>query len=264
MASPLSLSDSLVMLTFTLPRMTAALTFSPFFSQQFIQGLARQVVIISFTLIAVPIVAFSTKQGEIASQSGLYFGVIIAKEIALGLILGYVSGLVFWIAEGTGFFIDNQRGSSMAEMQDPVSGSSTSPFGLLLGKIVAVLFFVGGGFHAFLTLLYESYRLWPVFQYFPEFHPNLPSAALGIVDGLVSQVVLFAGPLVLAMFLAEFGLGLVNRFSPQLNVFFLAMPVKSAIASFLILVYLGILTGLLQDQFVDRDKMQAFFRALFR
>lgn len=256
--------DTLLMLTFTLPRLTAALTFSPFFGQQFIQGLARQVVIISLTLIAVPIVAFTASPPDLAAKSGLFLVTIIAKEVALGLILGYVSGLVFWIAEGTGFFIDNQRGSSMAEMQDPVSGSSTSPFGLLLTKIVAVLFFVGGGFHAFLTLLYESYRLWPVFEYFPAFHPNLPAAALGVVDGVVGYVVLFAAPLVIAMFLAEFGLGLVNRFSPQLNVFFLAMPVKSAVASLIILLYLGVLTGLLQDQFVNREKMQVFFQALFR
>ncbi len=252
------------MLTFTLPRMTAALTFSPFFSQQFIQGMARQVVIISLVLIAVPIVAFTSSPADIASKSGLFFGVIVAKEIALGLILGYVSGFVFWIAEGTGFFIDNQRGSSMAEMQDPVSGDSTSPFGLLLTKIVAVLFFAGGGFHAFLMLLYESYRMWPVFQYFPAFNANMPSAALGIVDGLVGYIVLFAAPIVIAMFVAEFGLGLMNRFSPQLNVFFLAMPVKSAVAAVLLLGYLGILTGLLQDQFVNREKMQAFFQALFQ
>ena len=49
--------NELVVLTLTMPRMTAALLMSPFFSDQFIQGLARQVVIISLTLVAVPIVA---------------------------------------------------------------------------------------------------------------------------------------------------------------------------------------------------------------
>ncbi|PTY07823.1 EscT/YscT/HrcT family type III secretion system export apparatus protein [Opitutaceae bacterium EW11] len=264
MPAQLPLQDTLLMLTFTLPRMTAALTTSPFFSQQFIQGMARQVVIISFTLIAVPIVAFSATPAEVQAKSGLFFGLIVAKEISLGIILGYVSGLVFWIAEGTGFFIDNQRGSSMAEVMDPISDTTTSPLGLLLTKIVAVLFFTGGGFHAFLVLLYESYRLWPVFQYFPSFHPNLPAAALGVVDGVMGYIVLFAAPLVLAMFLAEFGLGLVNRFSPQLNVFFLAMPVKSAIAAVLLLVYLSTLTHLLEGQFVNREKLQVFFQALFR
>jgi type III secretion protein T len=264
MSSGIPFQDLLVTLTFTLPRMTAALTFSPFFGSQFIQGMARQVVIISLTLIAVPIVAFSAGPIDITAKSSVFFGVIIAKEIAIGILLGFVSGLVFWIAEGTGFFIDNQRGSSMAEVQDPVSDSSTSPFGLLLTKIVAVLFFVGGGFHAFLIMLYESYRIWPVFEYFPTFQPALPVAALGILDAIIGYIVLFAAPLVIAMFLAEFGLGLVNRFSPQLNVFFLAMPVKSAIASVMIVLYLGVLVGLLQDQFVNREKMQTFFSSLFQ
>ena len=257
------LQHELVMLTFTMPRITAALMMSPFFSEQFIQGFARQVVIISLTLVAVPIVSFSAGPVDLAGMNGFFFASIVAKEIALGMLLGFSSGLAFWIAQGTGFFIDNQRGSSMAETQDSPSGSSTSPFGLLLVKIIAVLFFVGGGFHAFLTLLYESYQLWPVFTYFPSFSPNLPTAALGVLDSLISYVVLFAGPLIVAMFLAEFGLGLMNRFSPQLNVFSLAMAVKSGVASVLIILYLSVLVGLMRDQFVNREKMQVFLQSLF-
>ncbi len=264
MTTKLPFQDSLVMLTLTLPRLTAALMMSPFFSDQFIQGMARQVVIISLTLIAVPIVTFSSGPVQLTEQSALFYGIIIAKEISLGLLIGFASGMVFWIAEGTGFFIDNQRGSSMAEVQDPVSGSSTSPFGILLTKVIAVLFFVGGGFHAFLTVVYQSYQVWPVLQYFPSFRPTLPLAALGVLDGVVGYVVLFAAPLILSMFLAEFGLGLMNRFSPQLNVFSLAMAVKSAVASVLIILYLSVLTGLLRAQFVNREKMQEFFQALFR
>lgn len=255
--------DELVTLTFTMPRITAALMMSPFFSDQFIQGLARQVVVISLTLVAVPIVAQASGPIDLANRGGFFFISIIAKEIGLGMLLGFSSGLAFWIAQGTGFFIDNQRGSSMAETQDSPSGSSTSPFGLLLVKVIAVLFFVGGGFHAFLTLLYESYQLWPVFTYFPSFNPNLPLAALAILDSQMQFIVLFAGPLIVAMFLAEFGLGLMNRFSPQLNVFSLAMAVKSGVASVLIILYLGVLVGLMRNQFVNREKMEVFLRSLF-
>ncbi len=61
--------------------------------------------------------------------------------------------------------------------------------------------------------------------------------------------VLMSAPLVLAMFLAEFGLALISRFAPQLNVFFLAMPIKSAIASVLLIVYLGIMMDHFEVQF---------------
>ena len=40
------------------------------------------------------------------------------------------------------------------------------------------------------------------------------------------------------MFLSEIGLALVSRFVPQLQVFFLAMPIKSALAMLVLLLYM--------------------------
>ena len=39
------------------------------------------------------------------------------------------------------------------------------------------------------------------------------------------------------MFLAEVGLALVSRFVPSLQVFFLAMPIKSALAFLVLVMY---------------------------
>ena len=47
------------------------------------------------------------------------------------------------------------------------------------------------------------------------------------------------------MFLATIGLGLVNRTAPQLNVFFLSMPVKSALGIALLIVYLPFIMDML-------------------
>ena len=47
------------------------------------------------------------------------------------------------------------------------------------------------------------------------------------------------------MFLATLGLGLVNRTAPQLNVFFLSMPVKSALGIALLVIYLPFIMDML-------------------
>lgn len=250
-------------IAFTVPRMMAALSISPFFGPQFIGGIARQVVIMSLSLTAAPIVWDLGTELPEGNAWSFFVLIILAKEIVIGMLIGFASGLVFWIAEGTGFFIDNQRGSSMAEMFDPMSGGSSSPFGILFTKITGALFFLGGGFAAFLTAIYESYVIWPVFDYFPSMRDGFPLAALGILDGIMGMIVTFAAPIVLAMFLAEFGLGLMNRFSPQLNVFFLAMPVKSAIASVIIIFYLVFLVGFFRDQFVTSPGLRDFYARLF-
>ena len=253
--------EIMVTVTFTLPRMIAALTVSPFFAQQFITGICRQVVIISLSIVAIPMVQAS---GVPADMDTLFLIGVLMKELSIGLLLGFVTGMAFWIAEGTGFFIDNQRGSSMAEMFDPMSGESTSPFGLLFARVIGVFFFMGGGFMAFLTIMYDSYVHWPVFSWFPTLRPGFDLVFLNVLDDMMGLIVTFAAPLVIAMFLAEFGMGLMNRFSPQLNVFFLAMPVKSGIASLLIIFYLVFLVGFLRNEFSMPGEMRAFYNQIFK
>lgn len=263
------LQNIMFMAVFTIPRMMAALSISPFFGDSFIQGMCRQVVIISMSIVAVPIVMYSSTGMGILPLDNinawpLYLSGILIKEVAIGMLIGFITGVPFWIAEGTGFFIDNQRGSSMAEMFDPMSGGSSSPFGVLFTKVIGVLFFLGGGFSAFLTIIYESYAQWGVFSFFPTLSASFPETCLNLLDHIMGLIVTFAAPIVIAMFIAEFGLGLMNRFSPQLNVFFLAMPVKSGIASILIIFYLIFLVGFIQNEFVDTAKIKLFYAGLFK
>ncbi|QIK39144.1 hypothetical protein GWK36_06990 [Caldichromatium japonicum] len=72
---------------------------------------------------------------------------LLGKEVFIGLMLGFSAAIPFWIADGVGYFIDNQRGTTMASSIDSMTGVQTSPL------------FVGGGAVVFLSALYESYRL---------------------------------------------------------------------------------------------------------
>jgi type III secretion protein T len=253
-----------LIVAFTVPRMMSALLISPFFGDQFIMGMARQVVIISLSLMAIPITLQSPINMPDSNFWPLFLLGVLVKEIALGMLIGFCTGLVFWVAEGTGFFIDNQRGSSMAEMFDPMSGGSSSLFGVLFTKVLGVLFFLGGGFFSFLTIMYDSYNTWPVFSYFPTFQPGFAMTCLSLLDNIMGLIITYSAPIIIAMFIAEFGLGLMNRFSPQLNVFFLAMPVKSGIASLLIIFYLVFLLGFFKEQIMTPQKWSLFYHGFFK
>ena len=74
----------------------------------------------------------------------------------------------------------------------------------------------------------------------------------GILGGLLRPVAgdigwrvafvggLIAAPLVLVMFIVEFALAMVSRFAPQIQVFILAMPIKSAVAIFMMVFFFPI------------------------
>ncbi|TNZ76517.1 EscT/YscT/HrcT family type III secretion system export apparatus protein [Vibrio parahaemolyticus] len=233
------LHQALFLYSLTLPRLMACFIFLPILSKQMLGGaMIRNGVLCSLALFIIPVV---NEQALPAETDGLWLIVILGKEVLLGMLIGFVAAIPFWAIEATGFLVDNQRGAAMASMFNPTLGSQSTPTAVLLTQTLITLFFSGGGFVAFIYALFKSYTTWPILGFFPMVTDAWVSFFYDQFQQLMWLGVLMSAPLVLAMFLAEFGLALISRFAPQLNVFFLAMPIKSAIASVLLIVYLGLM-----------------------
>ncbi len=162
---------------------------------------------------------------------------VVAKESFLGLVLGFVCALPFWMVEGVGFIADNQRGASMAATINPLTGNDSSPTGLLLGIAFIAYFFAVGGMQLIFEILYDSYRIWPVDSFWPKLDFDSATLLFQQLNRLIAVMLILASPVLLIMFLIEVGLALVSRFAPQLQVFFLAMPIKSAVGLLVLVVF---------------------------
>ena len=149
----------------TMVRLAAALAVVPFFSQQFITGTGRRVVTFGLSL---PLFYLLYPTFPQSGWTFMLMGAILIKEAIIGAILGFAAGFIFYVAEGVGFVVDVQRGASMATIFDPMAGSQTSLMGSFLLQMMSVSFFAIGGFLCFLDLIYRTYKIWPVFSYFPE------------------------------------------------------------------------------------------------
>lgn len=216
-------------------RLLAAVAVTPFLSSQIVTGQARNSLVLAWTIIVYPMVepTIPTEPADPVFLIGLLF-----KEIVLGILVGFFASKIFWVAMSVGFMIDNQRGAALAQVFDPNSGEQTSPFGVLILNTLLCLFYTTGGFLLFLGGMFESYKAWPIYEFFPQFPDTFPNVILAEVDDFMRMVMLLSAPIIICVFLAEFGLGLVNRFAPQLNVFVLAFPVKSLVAVFVLLLYI--------------------------
>ena len=255
------LANALLVYVVTLPRLITALILLPAFSSVIISGFLRNGLAASLALAVFPLVAHQ------APEAGLGLGIgaaLFVKEAALGLLLGFGVAVLFWAVESTGFFIDNTRGTSMASSLDPLTGSQTSPLGHLFTQTLTAIFFIGGGFIAFIGVLYQSYAVWPVYSFFPTLHQDMVPYFLGLFDRILFLAVVAGAPVIIAMLMAEFALALVTRFAPQLNVFFLAMPIKSGIAMLILVLYLGTLMRYFSDDLIDAashfDLLQRIFQ----
>lgn len=223
-------------------RVGGAFAICPALTESMIPGVARRAATFAFAWIAIPFIHAGMPPGE---PNVLAFSFLAFREALIGFSLGFFAAIPFWVAENVGNFIDNQRGATMGEVYSPLSGAQVSTLGIFFTQIVSTLFFVGGAIFIFLGAIYSSYSVWPVFGGGISFAPGAPAQILGTLDGMLRTTVVIAAPIIIIMFLATIGLGLVNRTAPQLNVFFLSMPIKSALGIAMLVIYLPFVMDML-------------------
>ena len=226
-------------------RIGGAFAICPALTESMIPGVARRAAVLGFSCLVIPLIKDEMPPGE---PNVWMFSLLAFKEALIGFLIGFFAAVPFWIAENIGNFIDNQRGATMGEVYSPLSGAQVSTTGIFFTQIASTIFFVGGVVLVFLSALYSSYSIWPVFTdgaIFPSFSNDAPVQILSSLDGMLRVTVVISAPVIIIMFLATLGLGLVNRTAPQLNVFFLSMPVKSALGIAMLVIYLPFVMDML-------------------
>ena len=221
-------------------RLSTAMMICPATSTSMITGLARRAAALSFAAVLVPRVL-----AQMGEMSTLVFCLVAMKEALVGMVIGVFASIPFWIAENTGNFIDNQRGATMGEVYSPLSGNQVSTTGILFTQIVSTIFYVSGAVLIFLGAIYASYDLIPLFSGHIPPAPGADTFMLNTLDDMIETTFIISAPVIILMFLATIGLGFVNRTAPQLNVFFLSMPVKSALGVAFLIVYLEYILDML-------------------
>ena len=228
----------LLSLVASYPRILAFLSTALLFSQSAMTRIARNGLIFVLCLPLVP-PNLATLQSEQLTHA--HYLLILLKEFLIGFSLGYTIGWIFWAVQAAGALIDNQRGAAIAESIDPLQGHQTSPLGNLFSQAISTYLFTTGGVLVLIGIAYQSFILWPIWSFFPVFTPDFPRLFLKILDHGMRFAFIIAAPVVLVMFMAEAALALVSRFAPQVQVFILAMPIKSGLAIFMLILYVTIL-----------------------
>jgi type III secretion protein T len=249
---------SLTDVSIGITRIAAAIAVIPFFGRTIVPVAVKMGIILMLAIIMYPLIASGG-----TTYSGSYYGyiIILAKEAFIGFIFGYLISLIFWAARSSGELIDQQRGAFNAQMPEGLlGGQQTTPYGKFLFHIVTALFFVSGGFLEILNGLMESYRVWPVLTFFPKFDGEFALFFLEQVDAMVLLAALIAAPSLITTFTVEISLGFVNRFSPQFNVFMIAMSIKSGVVAFVFLIYCGFLLPYLKARFFDSNTLITFVK----
>ncbi len=163
--------------------------------------------------------------------TALFFIALMLKELFIGLAISMVVAMVFDAANMAGGLIDTMAGTNQAQLHVPQIGSQVSLFANLKLQLVTVLFLTLSGHHVVIETIADSLQTLPLDQY-PRFGHGSWAFFETIlrVSGDIFRVALaLASPVLLAAFLTDLALGMINRVAPQVQVFFVAMQIKPAV-----------------------------------
>jgi type III secretion protein T len=250
--------SALVALFLATARLGVALTLAPFFGGP--TGLPRRGFLIITVGIALPLLM---PQAMEIPQSLTETTALCIKEILLGMLLSLPASMLFWAIASAGELIDLQRGATAASVFNPFFGAVTSPTANLLVRFSGVIFFLSGGFLAFLSAVLASYEVYPIGQMLPRFGVGAGDSIARLMQDYFAMAVLLGAPFLIVFTLIDMGLGLMNRFVPQLNIFFFSMPVKSALTFFLLIFYTTTLVWVIDREMFTQESILGFVQGLF-
>lgn len=189
----------------------------------------------------------------IIPEINLLFIFLLISEFLIGVIIGYVAQLFFSAIQLAGQSIDMQMGFGMVNIMDPQSGLQVPLMGTFYNLLAIFVFFLINGHHYMLEALFYSYKVIPIGVF------NLKGSFFSLLIDLTGDLFIIAfklaAPMVGALFIADFVMGIISRTVPQMNVFLVGMPAK-ILFGFLILLlivpfYVYLLSSLFERSFKD-------------
>ncbi len=227
-------------------RVGAAFVQLPTIGEAFITARARLLLAILIALLIAPVIA--PRLPEMPDKLGdMIF--LLMVEILYGLFIGTVTKILFNALAISGTMISMYTGLASAMMFNPALGAQGSLYSVFLSLLGIVIFFATNMHHLLIQGVVESYVY---------FIPGAPPPAGDFAESVArvtSQTFMIAfhlsAPFVMVSLLLYMLLGIMARLMPQLQIFFVALPVQVLLGMFVFLITIGGLMLWFLDRYRD-------------
>jgi flagellar biosynthetic protein FliR len=170
---------------------------------------------------------------------------MLGEELFIGAVLGLTARLMVSALQIAGNVVAQQLGLGFVTAVDPTQGQQNVIVGNFLSLLGVTLIFATDLHHLAIAALNDSYTL---------FRPG-EVPLLGDVAALTTRTVAAAfrigiqlsAPFLVFGLLFNLGLGVLSRLMPQMQVFFVGLPVSILVGLLILLLVLGAMMSLFLD-----------------
>lgn len=185
----------------------------------------------------------------------------IMRELAVGLVIGYLARLAFDGVLMASSVVSYQMGFGTANLFLPDFSSQLDSFTAFHRMVVMLIFLTLGLHHVFIGALVDTFRIIPGGA--AHLHGSLGVLVLQVTSGILSIAIQLAAPILVALLFTMAALGLAARTVPNMNVFVMSFPISFFVGMIMYVATLPFFPGWMQDHFYDtKEILTGAMRAL--
>lgn len=198
---------------------------------------------IILAMILVPVIPMPVSQEAL----GIFpFSMSILKEIIIGTFIGFAAVLTFAAISVAGETMGLGSGFGSNQIFNPTIEQAATPLGQFFVIIAMLYFMTLNGHHVAIVALQKSFSILPVDSILPAFSFEI---LLRTTAQMILLGVQMAFPIFAALLMADITLALLSRVAPQVQFYFLGLPMKIGLSLIALGISIGIFFPFLRDLF---------------
>lgn len=213
------LSNLTLGLWFPFVRIMAFLRFVPIFDNSALPMRVRIIFSLALAIIITPMIAHPIPTDLLSINTII----LTVEQIVWGMLFGLMLQFLFLALQLAGQILSFNMGMSMAVMNDPSSGASTTVLSEMVNMYAILLFFAMDGHLLLVSILFKGFTYWPIGN---ALHPQTLRTVALALTWVFASATLLALPTTFIMMIVQGGFGLLNRISPSLNLYSLGFPIN--------------------------------------
>jgi flagellar biosynthetic protein FliR len=227
-------------------RIMAVLVVVPILAGQMVPAQVRLGLGLLLSLMIIP---WQAMPENFEAVSFLGFTFMIIRELAIGLLLSFAVTLTFSVFQIAGQIMGLTSGFSANRVLNPAIGETGSAIDQFFSMVAMLLFLVIDGHHMIIHALGLTFEVSPLLGAFPQFTIESMDYLGKMFLQMISAGIEIALPVVGTLLLTDLTLGLLARVAPQIQVFFLGLPLKIGVGLLTLSIAMSVILPRLADIF---------------
>ena len=228
-------SGAILIYLLVFARVGAMIMLLPGFGTMGVPARVRLVLALAISLALIPTVqsAYPAR----APETFLSLAILIGQEITAGVLVGAMAAVIMSALQVAGFLIASQIGLSYAQTLDPTQNTQGAVVGNFLTLLGTVMIFLTDLHHLAIGAIAGSYRMLPPGGHLPT--GDMAQLVIKLVSSSFALGFQLAAPFLVFGFAIYAALGVLAKLMPQLQIFFVAVPINILCGFVILLAMLG-------------------------